>query len=138
MGPLLRLVRPYTSNPSCHICGGYAPGENYFFRVRENGQDEEQMSRANISSMVWLPEEAGLFVTFELHHGPEGGSRTYLLIRHRGETNRKRCGPSRFAGVLGRFAYPENGQESKNDIAERESKEMGRETLGEEEPMTPS
>lgn len=56
------------------------------------------MSRANITSMTWLPEDAGLLVTFELHHGPEGGTRTYLYDVTAGELIENGADPANFAG----------------------------------------
>ena len=56
------------------------------------------MSKGNILSMVWLPEDAGLIVTFELHHGPEGGTRTYLYDPVSGEQIEAGADPRNFAG----------------------------------------
>jgi hypothetical protein len=57
------------------------------------------MSRANITSMEWLPDDAGLLVTFELHHGPEGGTRTYLYDPASGEAIENGADPASFRGV---------------------------------------
>jgi hypothetical protein len=72
--------------------------ETIFCLVRKLCVNEEQMSRGNIVSMVWLPEDAGLLVTFELHHGPEGGTRTYLFDPDAGEAIENGADPQNFAG----------------------------------------
>ena len=58
------------------------------------------MSRANITSMEWLPEHSGLLVTFELHHGPEGGTRTYLYDPASGDAIEAGADPKNFRGSL--------------------------------------
>jgi hypothetical protein len=50
--------------------------------------------------MEWLPEDAGLLVTFEIHHGPEGGTtRTYLYDVAAGELIEGGSDPASFRGV---------------------------------------
>jgi hypothetical protein len=71
--------------------------ETTFCLVRKPG-NEEQMSRGNILNMEWLPEDAGLLVTFELHHGTEGGTRTYLYDPTSGEAIENGADPQNFAG----------------------------------------
>lgn len=55
------------------------------------------MSRGNIVSMTWLPEDEGLLVTFEVHHG-DSGRRTYLYDSIAGEQIENGADPQNFRG----------------------------------------
>ena len=74
------------------------PPRNDSLVCPENGRNEEQMSRGNFTRMEWLSEDVRWLVTFELHHGPEGGTRTYLYDPISGEAIENGSDPQNFRG----------------------------------------
>jgi hypothetical protein len=70
------------------------PPRNDFSVVRKRGV----MSRSNILSMAWLPEDAGLVVVFEVHHG-DSGTRTYLYDPIAGAAIESGSDPKNFRGT---------------------------------------
>ena len=79
----------YTSNPSDPIRRGYVPSKNDFSVFRKPEQNEEEMSRANITSMEWLPEHSGLLVTFDSITDQKVERERICMTRRRGMQSKR-------------------------------------------------